>query len=149
MKKSSIEVFRDRERLIQGAAEHVIEIASQGIRENARVAIAFSGGSTPRPLYNLLTTEAYSQRIDWPRVHVFWGDERCVPSDSPQSNYQMARETLLGAVPIPVSNIHRIHGEEDPEKAAAAYEKELRTFFGVNARDGSPRLGFDLILRSP
>jgi len=80
------------------------------------------------------------------RVHVFWGDERCVPPDNPQSNYQMARETLLDEVPISVSNIHRIRGEEDPEKAAVAYEKELRTFFGVDARDGSPRLGFDLIL---
>ncbi len=144
--KPAIEVFPDREKLIQTAAEHVIEIASQGIRENGRVVIALSGGSTPRPLYSLLASEKYSQRIDWARVHIFWGDERCLPSDSPQSNYRMARETLLDAVPIPVGNVHRVHGEEDPQKAAAAYEKELRTFFGVNARDGAPRLGFDLIL---
>lgn len=144
--KPPIEVFPDREKLIQAAAEHVIEITSQGITDNGRVAIALSGGSTPRPLYSLLATETYSQRIDWPKIHVFWGDERGVPPDNPQSNYQMARETLLEAVPIPMSNVHRIHGEQDPEKAAAAYEKELRTFFGVNATDGSPRLGFDLIL---
>ena len=144
--KPPIEVFPDREKLIQAAAEHVIQLTSQGITENGRVAIALSGGSTPRPLYTLLATKRYSQRIDWLRVHVFWGDERCVPPDNPQSNYQMARETLLDEVPIPVSNIHRIRGEEDPEKAAVAYEKELRTFFGVDARDGSPRLGFDLIL---
>jgi len=144
--KPPIEVFPDREKLIQAAAEHVIRLTSQGITENGRVAIALSGGSTPRPLYTLLATEAYSQRIDWPRVHIFWGDERCVPPDSPQSNYQMAREALLDAVPIPVSNVHRIHGEEDPELAAAAYEKELRAFFGVNSTDGSPRLGFDLVL---
>ena len=144
--KHLIEVFRDRERLIQAAAEHVTEIASQGITENGRVAIALSGGSTPRPLYSLLASEPYSKRIDWPKVHIFWGDERCVPPDNSQSNYQMARETLLDTVPIPVSNVHRIHGEEDPEKAATAYEKELRAFFGVNVTDGSPRLGFDLIL---
>jgi 6-phosphogluconolactonase len=145
-RKPLLEVFPDREKLIQEAAERVIEIAAQGIRENGRVAIALSGGSTPRPLYALLASEKYSKRIDWPRVHVFWGDERCVPPDSPHSNYRMAREPLLDTVPIPVSNVHRIHGEEDPEKAAAAYEKELQTFFGVNARDGPPRLGFDLIL---
>jgi 6-phosphogluconolactonase len=144
--KLPIEVFPDHERLIHATAEHVIEIVSQGIAENGKVAIALSGGSTPRPLYTLLASEKYSQPIDWPRVHIFWGDERCVAPDNPQSNYQMARETLLDAVPIPVSNVHRIHGEEDPEEAAAAYEKELRTFFGVKATDGSPQLGFDLIL---
>jgi len=142
----TIEVFPDRERLIQAAAKQVIEIASQRIAENGRVAIALSGGSTPRPLYRLLANEKYSRRIDWRKVHIYWGDERCVPPDDRQSNYQTAREMLLDAVPIPVDNRHRIHGEEDPEKAAAEYEKELRTFFGVNVTDGSPRLGFDLIL---
>ncbi len=142
----AIEVFPDRESLIQAAAEHVMLLTSQGITENGSVAVALSGGSTPHPLYALLASERYSQRIDWPGVHIFWGDERCVPPDSPQSNYRMARETLLDVVPIPASNVHRIHGEEDPEKAAVAYEKELRTFFGVNAAGGSPRLGFDVIL---
>ena len=141
-----IEVFPDPEKLIQAAAEHVIEIAAQGIRQNGRIAIALSGGSTPRPLYSLLATEKYSKRIDWPKVHLFWGDERCVPVGSPQSNYQMAHKTLLAVIPIPVSNVHRIHGEEDPEKAAVAYERELRTFFGMNVTGGLPRLGFDLIL---
>jgi len=141
-----LQIFPDGEKLIQAAAEHIIKITSQGIAENGRVAIALSGGSTPRPLYTLLASEAYSQSVDWPKVHLFWGDERCVPPDSPESNYRMARETLLNAVRIPASNVHRIHGEENPEKAAAAYEEELRTFFGVNATDGSLRQGFDLIL---
>ena len=144
--KSPMEIFPDRESLIQAAAEQVIEIGSQRIAENRRIAVALSGGSTPRPLYTLLASEKYSKHIDWPKVHVFWGDERCVPPDNPQSNYRMARETLLDAVPIPVSNIHRIRGEEDPEKAAAAYEKELRTFFEMNATGGSLLSGFDLIL---
>jgi len=144
--KPPIDVFPDREKLIQAAAEHVVRLASESITEKGRFTVALSGGSTPRPLYTLLATDRYSQRIDWQEVHVFWGDERCVPSDSSQSNYQMVRETLLDAVPIPASNVHRIHGEEDPEDAAAAYEKELRAFFGVNSTDGSPRSGFDLIL---
>ncbi len=141
-----IEVFPDREKLIQAAAEEVVQLISGRIKEKGRVAIALSGGSTPLPLYTLLATESYSQRIDWPKVHLFWGDERCVPPDSPQSNYRMVRETLLDAVTFSTDNIHRIRGEEDPEKAAAAYEEELRAFFGANERDGSPRFGFDLIL---
>jgi 6-phosphogluconolactonase len=145
-RRPPVEIFSDRDKLIHEAAEHVVEVASRGITDNARVAIALSGGSTPRHLYTLLASEKYSKRIDWSKVDIFWGDERCVPPDNPQSNYWLARETLLDAVPIPVSNVHRIHGEQDPEKAAAVYEKELRTFFGANTTDGSPRLGFDLIL---
>jgi 6-phosphogluconolactonase len=142
----AIEVFPSREELIRAAAERVIEMASQGIMKNGRAAIALSGGSTPRPLYSLLASETNSRRIDWPRVHLFWGDERCVPPDSPQSNYRMAREFLLDAVPIPVENVHRIHGEQDPGKAALEYEKELQAFFGVSER-GEPSLGgFDLVL---
>ena len=142
----NLEVFPDHEKLIRAAAEHVIELIDRGIGEDGKAAIALPGGSTPRPLYNLLATKAYSQRIDWLKVHVFWGDERCVPPDSPESNYRIAREALLDVVPIPASNVHRIYGEKDPEKAATAYEKELQAFFGVNGRDGSPRSGFDLIL---
>ena len=146
MAEPSIKIFLSREKLIEAAAEHVIEIVSQGIIENGKVAVALSGGSTPRPLFALLASEKYSRRVGWDRTHIFWGDERCVPPDNYQSNYQMARETLLKAAPIPASNVHRIHGEEDPEKAAVEYENELRTFFGVNATDDSPLLGFDLIL---
>ncbi len=146
MTKPFIEVFRDHKKLIQVAAEYMTEIASQGIKDHSRAVIALSGGSTPRPIYSLLASQTYSQRIDWSRIHIFWGDERCVFPDNSQSNYRMARETLLDVVPISVNNVHRIHGEEDPEKAAAAYEEELRTFFGVNTTEGSPHLGFDLIL---
>ncbi len=143
--KPKIEVFPDPKRLIQAAAEHVIEIISQGIIDNGRISIGLSGGSTPRPLYSLLASETYSERIDWLKVHIFWGDERCVPPKSPESNYRLARETLLDAVPVPPGNVHRIRGEEDPEKAAVEYEKEMRAFFGVDTGEPS-RWGFDLIL---
>ena len=78
--------------------------------------------ATPAVLYRLLV----SKPIDWSRVHVFLGDERCVPPDDPASNYRMARETLLDHVPIPPANVHRIRGEDPPAVAAAAYERELR-----------------------
>ena len=142
----AIEVFPDRQRLIQAAAKHIVRLASEAAAKSEMFTIALSGGSTPRPLYTLLATQTFAKRIDWTRVHVFWGDERCVPPEDPRSNYQMVRETLLDAVPLPPGNIHRIHGEEEPQLAAVAYEQELRSFFGSRASDGPPPAGFDLVL---
>ena len=78
----------------------------------------------------LLATDAFIRRMDWTRVHVLWGDERCVPPDDARSNYRMAREALLGRVPIPPGNIHRIHGEDNPSREAAAYERLLHDLLG-------------------
>lgn len=143
---ASIEVFPDLGRLIHAAAEHFVQIASEAIVKNGRFAVALSGGSTPRPLYDLLACEAFIKCIDWSCVHLFWGDERCVPPEDSRSNYRMVREALLDAVPIPSGNIHRIRGEDDPELAAAAYEQGLRSFFGSSAAKGLPGAGFDLVL---
>jgi 6-phosphogluconolactonase len=121
--KAVIEVFPDRERLVHDAAEHLVRLSSEAVAKNGRFVIALSGGSTPRPLYGLLASERYMRLIEWSRVHLFWGDERCVPPDDPRSNYGKAREALLEAVPLPPGNIHRIRGEDDPEVAAAAYER--------------------------
>jgi 6-phosphogluconolactonase len=141
-----IEVLPDRERLVQDAAKHVIRLASEAVTKSGRFVIALSGGSTPQPLYVLLASERYMRLIDWSRIHLFWGDERCVPPDDPRSNYRMVRETLLDRVPVPSGNIHRIRGEADPEVAAVAYEQELRAFFGTRGEEMPPRPGFDLIL---
>jgi 6-phosphogluconolactonase len=86
-------------------------------------------------------SEPLVAQVDWPRAHVFWGDERCVPPDHPDSNYRMAREALLDHVPIPARNVHRIPCERDPAEAAVVYEGALRAFFGG---DAAPR--FDLVL---
>jgi len=141
-----LEIFHDYEALIHAAVEKVVRLGTEAIEENGMFTVALSGGSTPRPLYTLLTTGKFAGSIDWARVHLFWGDERCVPSDDPRSNYRMVRESLLNGVPIPPENVHRIHGEEDPKVAAAGYEQELRTFFGNTGIDGPPGLGFDLVL---
>jgi 6-phosphogluconolactonase len=97
-----------------------------------------AGGSTPKATYEILARD-YADRIDWSKVHVFFGDERTVPPDHEDSNYRMAREALLNHVPV--GSIHRMRGELPPDEAAAAYEEELREFFGA---EGLPR--FDLIL---
>jgi len=103
----------------EAAAERIVAAAA---RTTGRFAIALSGGSTPRVLYRLLV----SKPVDWARVHVYFGDERCVPPDDPASNYRMAREALLDHVPIPGGNVHRMRGEDSPAVSAEAYDREVR-----------------------
>jgi 6-phosphogluconolactonase len=129
-------VLPDLEALSQAAAERFTTLA--GTCNPFSVALA--GGNTPRRLYATLAAPPFRQRVPWERVHVFWGDERCVPPDHPASNYRMARETLLDHVPLPACNVHRVRGELGPEAAAQEYAGELRAFFGTRWP------AFDLIL---
>ena len=129
--------------LFQAAAEEVIRSATSAITERGRFTIALSGGSTPKNLYTLIAANA-SASLPWDRMFFFWGDERHVPPDNPDSNYRMAKETLLSKVAIPPANIFRIPAENPDALAAAdAYEQTLRKFFAV-APGEFPR--FDLIL---
>jgi 6-phosphogluconolactonase len=105
--------------------------------------VALSGGSTPKALYSLLATPGFADRIPWPKVHLFWGDERCVPPDHAESNYRMVRESLLSKINFPPENVHRMAGEKEPKLAAAEYDNELKTFFQLS--EGEPPR-FDLIL---
>ena len=140
MTQPEIIVCPDASALARLGAEQFVASASAAIAGAGRFAVALAGGSTPKALYALLSSAELRGRLDWPRVHFFWGDERCVPPDHQDSNFRMARETLLDRVPLPAQNIHRMAGEAEPLAAAAAYESELRRFFGV----GPPR--FDLVL---
>ena len=109
----------------------------------ARFTVALSGGNTPREMHALLTRPPYIGQVRWDIVQLYWGDDRCVNLDDPQSNYHMARETLLDALPISPSQVHRIHTEmSDPSAAAALYAEELRRDFGL-AWGQLPR--FDLV----
>jgi 6-phosphogluconolactonase len=116
------------------AAKSFVDAARDAVERRGRFSAALSGGETPRPLYRLLATEPYSRLIDWQKIHVFWSDERCVPPDHPESNYGMARETLLRHVPIPEGNIHRMAGEAEPVEAARLYEEMLHRFFIKESR---------------
>lgn len=125
-------------------ADFFLEFASTAMDASGRFAVALAGGSTPRQLYSVLASEVYRPRVDWERVHFFWGDERCVPPDDPRSNYRMFREAFLEEVQVPESNIHRVPVEgREPEEAAREYEEELRRFFQTGS---SPFPRFDLIL---
>jgi 6-phosphogluconolactonase len=122
-----IESFPTPEGLADAVARHIVARAAESISVTGRFTIALAGGSTPRAAYWRLATGDWQLATgDWRLVHILWGDERCVPPDDPRSNYRMAKEALLERVPIPAQQIHRIRGEDDPEKAAAEYERELR-----------------------
>lgn len=140
MTNPEIIVCPDAPSLARLAAEEFVRSAAEAILRAERFAVALSGGSTPRALYRLLASTAYRERVDWPRVHFFWGDERCVPPDHPDSNFRMARESLLDHIQVPPQNVHRMAGELEPHAAAAAYETELRNYFSGEL----PR--FDLLL---
>lgn len=136
---AGLEIHPTTEALMLAAAAHVIAAGAQAIQTRGRFSVALAGGSTPEALYRLLAAEPFVSRLDWRAVHVFWGDERSVPPDHSDSNYRMARESLLAHVPVAPENIHRIQGEIDAAQAALAYEDALRAHFA-----GPPR--FDLIL---
>ena len=139
--QSKVLVFETSEQLAQAAAERFVECALEFHAELDRFSVALAGGNTPRRVYELLATERFKTRVEWPRVHLFFGDERCVPPEHPDSNYLMAYETLISKVPIPAKNVHRIIGEGNANENARVYENQLRTFF---AGLSWPR--FDLVL---
>ena len=112
-----IRVFENSRELARGAAEHLVMLAP--------VTVALSGGSTPKVLYQLLAEEFHDQ-VSWASTHFFWSDERHVPPDHPDSNYRMAHEALLSRVPVPESNVHRVHSENpSAQEAADEYEKVI------------------------
>jgi 6-phosphogluconolactonase len=136
-----VHVFADAERVARAAAARFVELAGECVSARGRFCVALSGGSTPRGIYELLSGQEFAPRVGWPKVHVFFGDERCVPPDDKESNYRMARESLLSRVAIPGGNVHRMIGEGDAAANARLYEDDLRAFFGG---DRLPRL--DLVM---
>src|SRR6266550_6020103 len=126
--------------LPSAAAGRFVAATADAISSRGQFIVALSGGSTPRDTYRQLATEALVSRVTWSRVQVLWGDERCVPPDHAESNYRMARETLLERVPVPAANVHRIHGEDDPATAAEVYEATMRALLHT------PGARIDLVL---
>ncbi|HYP29591.1 MAG TPA: 6-phosphogluconolactonase [Blastocatellia bacterium] len=133
--------------LAREAARHFSELAGERAARERQFTVALSGGSTPRAMFELLSREPHAREVPWRSVYFFWGDERMVPPDHPESNYRMARESLLDRVPVPDGNVFRMAGEaEDPELAAEEYSAQLREFFNLNPEPGSELPRFDLVL---
>ena len=129
MQDAEILVVSDPQELARTAAQRFTEVAQEAVESRGRFSVALSGGSTPSALYRLLARSPYHQEIPWGGVHLFWGDERCVPPSDPGSNFRLADETLISHVPIPAENIHRVHGELEPGDAARVYEMTLHDYF--------------------
>ncbi|MDQ3804870.1 MAG: 6-phosphogluconolactonase [Acidobacteriota bacterium] len=139
--RDGVRVYETAEDVAAAAARRFAELAREAVRARGLFSVALAGGTTPRRIYELLAGGELSRQVSWPDVHVFFGDERCVPPDDPDSNYRTARETLLSRVPVPAENVHRIEGRGDAAASAGLYEDELRGFFGDADR---PR--FDLVM---
>lgn len=137
-----IEVAADPEDLAQHAARWIVDIAAAS---RGRIAISLAGGSTPRRLYQLLAEAPFREALPWDRMHWFWGDERFVPPDHPDSNYRMVREALLSRAPVPAATVHPVTTGGDPAVAARDYAHLLHAFYGAETLDPARPL-FDIEL---
>lgn len=135
MLERRIKVSPTPEALAEEAARHVVQAARQAIDLSGRFAVALSGGSTPKALYELLAEPPYAGMIKWDVVEVYFSDERCVPPDHPDSNFRMANEALLDKVELRPEHIHRIRGELQPLEAAIEYGRMLKARFGDGGVD--------------
>ena len=139
-----IVLFADKNAMRRDAAYRFTALSAMSARAGRPFTVALSGGSTPAILYRLLAASPFRETLPWNNIHLFFGDERCVPPDSPDSNYRMAFETLISQIEIPAQNVHRMPGDlADRDAAARQYEAELRGFFHLSEGEW-PR--FDLIL---
>jgi 6-phosphogluconolactonase len=139
VERGELQVYKDSAEVAAAVADLFINVGQTALTVRGSFHVALSGGNTPRAAFELLAREPRSESLAWKDVFVYFGDERCVPPDDEQSNFRMAEETLLDAVPIPKHNVHRIHGETDPAEAARDYAKVLLDDMGDPPR-------FDLML---
>ena len=137
-----IEILPDPPALAYHAAEWMTEAATAG---QGSFRVSLSGGSTPKALYGLLASDEFRDRFPWQRVSWYWGDERFVPYDHPESNFRMAREAMLAKAPVPRENIHPIPTDGTPEDAARRYERTLQQTYGAATLDPHRPL-FDVTL---
>lgn len=137
-----LRIYDDLDTLTRAAADDLAALLTAPATAHRALTIALSGGSTPQGLYALLAQPPYAHSLPWSRVHFFWGDERCVSIEHPESNYGQAQQALLQHVPVPAENIHRIRIELPPAEAAADYAHQLAQHADPGLR--WPR--FDLVL---
>jgi 6-phosphogluconolactonase len=140
---ADIEIVDNPKELARIGAELFVNCAKTALIEKSKFTVVLSGGETPRPLYERLATDPSAQNLPWEKIHFFWGDERNVPMDHPDSNFHMALTAMLSRLPIPEKNIHRLRTElKDPALVAGQYEKTIREFFNLKGPQDVPH--FDL-----
>jgi len=134
---SQVRVYGDPDELAVKAARLFARLADQYVIGRGRFTVALSGGSTPKAMFSVLAAEPFLETVPWASIYFFWGDERCVAPDHPESNYRMTREALLSRVPVPPANIFRIPAElADPRQAADEYTATVTRFFLTGAGAG-------------
>ena len=144
MAVGKIVISSDKKDLFTRTAKLIVDAADEAIARSGRFALVLTGGSTPKGLYELLASDEWRSRIDWVKTHLFWGDERFVPSDDSQSNYGMAKKALIDHLRIPAENIHRVVTENTtPEICANTYAEDIRKFFGIGVGEFP---AFDFVL---
>jgi 6-phosphogluconolactonase len=142
MPEPKIVVVNDAAQLFVRAAEEIAHVAGEAICTHGEFTFCLSGGSTPASTYELLGTR-FLNSVDWKEVRFYWGDERCVPPDNPESNYAMANRTMLSKLGLKAEQVFRMRGELPPDEGALDYEQQLKQSFGLGDSE-FPR--FDLIL---
>lgn len=135
-----VNVFKNEDEVLRGLANYVVETASASISTNGQFSIALSGGNSPKKLYELLASPSYRDKIDWSKVHFFFGDERYVPHTDSQSNYLMAKKAILEPLDLSFKQIFPIDTSLSPDDAAKAYTNDINLYFAGT----EPR--FDLVL---
>jgi 6-phosphogluconolactonase len=139
--RSGVQIHENEMAAARAGAEEFRQMATDAVATEGRFSVALTGGGSPVEIYRLLATAEFAGSIPWQGVHLFWGDDRCVPPDHPRSNFGMANELFIEKVPIPAENVHRIPGELGSEEGAKRYEAELRSFFGETPRFDLVHLG--------
>lgn len=140
-----MEVLQDPDKLSLRAAELFATWADASIKDRGIFKVALAGGNTPKKMYSVLTNEPFSSRIQWDKIDIFFGDERLVPLNHPDSNFHMINEILLQNIPIPKVNIHPVSivSDKNPQEIAVNYEKDIRSVFNIAPPDIP---AFDLII---
>jgi 6-phosphogluconolactonase len=145
----NLTVSKNIEELSFNAAEWTVDYIHKTLKLQDRFTIALSGGSTPKKLHLLLASDHFKNRIDWQKLHVFWGDERYVPFNDDRNNAKMAFDTLLNHVPVPKSQTHIMRTDIDPDDSAREYENILREYFPEAASYKPQAASNDLTHDSP
>ena len=135
-----LHIFDDKENLSENLAGWICDLVTETLKGQESFSMVLSGGETPKILYQKLASEKYKSRIDWPRVRIFWGDERVVPFTDERNNAKMAFDFLLNHVNVPASQIHIMRTDIEPNFAVTEYRKMLHTYFD------STHHSFDLVL---
>ncbi|CAN5669782.1 6-phosphogluconolactonase [soil metagenome] len=140
-----LHISKDPDEFIKTVADWIVEYINKTLQKQDRVTLVLSGGSTPKKLHELLASEEYKNKIDWSKIHFFWGDDRFIPFGDERNNARMAFDTLLNHVPVAKEHIHVMQTENiTPEDSAKAYEEILKNYFPQTTND-KPKT-FDLVL---